>query len=431
MTPPTKLHPFPLDADSLAVHAGRESFRDLGVHAPPLDLSTTYPFRDLQEGVASLEAFAEGASEAPSSVYARLHNPTVARYEQALAALEGAPQAVAFGSGMAAITACLMAARAAGARHVVALRPVYGGTDALLQSGLLGLEVTWAHPGAVAAAIRPDTGLVYVETPGNPLLNLVDLQDVVRQAGEVPVIVDSTFATPVLQRPFVFGAAAVLHSATKFLGGHGDVMAGVVATTSEFAAQLRQVRILTGAVLHPMAAYMLHRGLPTLPIRVRAAQAGAQVLAARLAEHPAVRRVHYPGLEGGDPLGLVGRQMEGPGAVLAFEVAGGLEAASRVMSGLKLITRAVSLGSTDTLIESPSGLTHHLMTEEERSETGIVDGLLRVSVGLESPEDLWRDLEQALRVAEPVSRASESGTVSRRLATPTAPLSVMAAPAQG
>ena len=385
-----------LGADSLAVHAGREDFGSLAVHAPPLDFSTTYPISDLAEGVESLEALAEGASSAPSPVYARLCNPTVARYEKALASLEGASDAVSFSSGMAAITACLLAVRAEGARHVVALRPVYGGTDALLQSGVLGLEVTWSRPGEVAAALRPDTGLVFVESPGNPLLNLVDIAAVVAEAGKVPVVVDSTFATPVLQRPMALGAAAVVHSATKFLGGHGDVMGGLVACGPEIAAQLRKTRILTGAVLHPMAAYMLHRGLPTLPVRVRAAQAGAQVLAERLAQHPEITRAYYPGLPGGDPCGLLGTQMSGPGAVLAFEVDGGLERAGRLVSELQLVTHAVSLGSTDTLIESPAGLTHHIMSEEDRDAAGISAGLLRLSVGLEDPDDLWIDLDNAL-----------------------------------
>ena len=385
------LHP-----DTQAVHSGRESFEGLAVHAPPLDFSTTYPMKELSEGVESIEAFAGGAASAPNSVYARLHNPTVARYEQALATLEEAEEAVGFSSGMAAITACLLAARLRGASHIIAMRPVYGGSDALLESGLLGLEVSWVRPGGVRAAIRPDTGLVFIETPSNPLLNLLDIRQIVAEAGDVPVVVDSTFATPVLQQPLNLGAAAVVHSATKFLGGHGDVMAGLVATNSEFAGLLRQVRILTGAVLHPMAAYFLHRGLPTLPLRVRAAQDGAQILAEKLASHPCVEKVHYPGLPGGDPQGLVGTQMSGPGAVLAFEVSGGLNSAALLMSELRLITRAVSLGSTDTLIESPAGLTHHIMEADQRAEAGIADGLLRLSVGLENPEDLWTDLARAL-----------------------------------
>lgn len=386
--------------ETLAVHAGRGGFAGLGVHAPPLDLSSTYPLGALEEATASLEALAAGGSTAANPVYGRLHNPTTARFEQALAELEGTAEAVSFSSGMAALTACLLAARARrGGSHVVAVRPLYGCSDHLLTSGLLGMTVTWTSAGGVASAIRPDTVLVVLETPGNPTLRLVDVRDVARQAGDVPVLVDSTFATPVLQTPCALGAALTLHSATKFLGGHGDVVAGVVATDAAWAAELRKVRVVTGALLHPFAAYLLHRGLPTLPLRVRAAQAGARLLAGRLSRHPAVGRVLYPGLPGGDPGRLIGRQMRGPGGVLSFEVRGGDEEAARVMAGVRLITPAVSLGSTDTLIQHPAGLTHHLLSDEGRAEGGINPGLLRVSVGLEDPEDLWQDLAAALDAA--------------------------------
>lgn len=383
--------------ETLAVHAGRGGFAGLGVHAPPLDLSSTYPLGSLEEATASLEQLAAGGSAPANPVYSRLHNPTVSRFEQALAELEDTAEAVAFGSGMAALTACLLAARARhGGSHVVAVRPLYGCTDHLLSSGLLGTTVTWTRAGGVAATVRPDTALVVIETPCNPTLSLVDIRDVARQAGQVPVLVDSTFATPVLQRPCSLGAALTVHSATKFLGGHGDVVAGVVATDAAWAAGLRQVRVITGALLHPLAAYLLHRGLPTLPLRVRAAQAGARLLAERLRRHPAVGRVLYPGLPDGDPQGLVGRQMGGPGGILSFEVRGGQEEAARVMAAVRLITPAVSLGSTDTLIEHPAGLTHRLVSEEGRVAGGITPGLLRLSVGLEDPEDLWRDLAGAL-----------------------------------
>ena len=214
--------------ETLAVHAGRDDFGILGVHAPPLDLSTTYPVHDLAEASASLEAMAAGEPPRGNPIYARLHNPTVARFEQALARLEGAAGAVAFGSGMAALTACLLAARQDGT-HVVGIRPMYGSSDHLLGCGLLGRSVTWATPATLAAAIRPDTALVVIETPANPTAALLDIAAVVQRTGRVPVVVDSTFATPVLQQPLRHGAAMVLHSATKFLGGHGDVIAGVVA----------------------------------------------------------------------------------------------------------------------------------------------------------------------------------------------------------
>jgi len=382
--------------ETLAVHAGREDFEALGVHAAPLDLSSTNPIRDLEAGGASLEAMALGGHPQGSSVYARLHNPTVARFEGALAKLEGAEEAVAFASGMAAVTAILMAAAQKG-KHVVAVRPLYGGTDHLLASGLLGLDVTFAEPHEIKASLRPDTSLVIVETPANPTLQLVDLADVVAQAGKVPVMVDNTFATPVLQRPLELGATIVLHSATKFLGGHGDVIAGIVATSAEWAIELRKVRVITGNILHPLAAYLLHRGLPTLALRVKAAQEGAAILAERLRKHSEVGEVHWPGF---DTTGIAKTQMLGPGSVLAFELKGGFEAAKALMASVKLMTPAVSLGSTDTLIQHPAALTHRVVSEEGKKQGHISAGLIRLSVGLEHPEDLWADLDQALVAAE-------------------------------
>ncbi|MBI3132776.1 MAG: aminotransferase class I/II-fold pyridoxal phosphate-dependent enzyme [Acidobacteria bacterium] len=382
--------------ETLAVHAGREDFEALGVHASPLDLSSTYPIRDLEAGGASLEAMALGGLPQGSSVYARLHNPTVARYEGALAQLEGAEEAVAFASGMAAVTAILMAAAQKG-RHVVAVRPLYGGTDHLLASGLLGLDVTFAEPHEIRAAIRPDTSLVLVETPANPTLQLVDIADVVAQAGTVPVMVDNTFATPVLQRPLEQGATLVLHSGTKFLGGHGDVIAGIVATNGEWAIELRKVRVITGNILHPLAAYLLHRGLPTLALRVKAAQEGAAFIAERLKSHSEVGEIHWPGF---DTTGIAQKQMSGPGSVLAFELKGGFEAAKALMASVKLMTPAVSLGSTDTLIQHPAALTHRVVSEAGKKQGHISMGLVRLSVGLEHPEDLWADLNQALVAAE-------------------------------
>ncbi|HJW73209.1 MAG TPA: aminotransferase class I/II-fold pyridoxal phosphate-dependent enzyme [Geothrix sp.] len=384
-----------MSVETQAVHAGRDVLHEQGIHAMPIDLSSTYPVQDLDEGGRSLEAMAMGGLPIGSPVYARLYNPTVARYEQGLAQLEGAEACVAFGSGMAAVTACLMAAKQRGG-HIVAVRPLYGGTDHLLASGMLGLEVTWAEADGIAAAIRPDTAMVIVETPANPTLAMVDLEDVVRQAGKVPVMVDNTFATPILQNPIKHGATLVLHSATKFLGGHGDVLAGLVATNNDWATELRKVRVITGNVLHPLAAYLLHRSLPTLPLRVRAQQEGAKVLAERLAQHPAVSVVHYPGLKGDDPKGLMGRQMKGPGSLMAFELKGGFEAAVTVMAEVKLMTPAVSLGSVDTLIQHPAALTHRVVNADAREHSGISQSLMRLSVGLENPEDLWADLEQAL-----------------------------------
>jgi methionine-gamma-lyase len=393
--------------DTRAVHAGRGDLTRLGVHALPLDLSTTSPLPDIELGGDSYESMAAGGHPLAEggNVYARLWNPTVARFEEALATLEGTDEAVAFSSGMAAITATLLAARGNGrGSHVVGVRPLYGGTDHLLGSGLLGHDVTFCGPDGVGDAVRPDTCLVILETPANPTLDLADIEAVVAAAAGAPVLVDNTFATPVLQNPAAHGAALVLHSATKYLGGHGDVVGGVVATDPEWAAALRRVRAVTGGLLHPLGAYLLHRGLTTLPVRVRAQQATAAQLADWLADHPAVTRVYYPGSPGADPHGLVGRQMRGPGAMLSIALAGGFEHAVRTTRRVRLFTHAVSLGGVDSLIQSPAALTHRVVPAAARPAADI----LRLSIGLEDLADLQADLDQALRApAEvPVPRCS-------------------------
>ncbi|WEN14357.1 aminotransferase class I/II-fold pyridoxal phosphate-dependent enzyme [Rhodanobacter sp. AS-Z3] len=381
--------------ETLGVHAGREDFSELGVHAPPLDLSTTYPVRDLAEGTASFDALVGGAASAANPIYARLHNPTVARFENALAQMEDTTDAVAFASGMAAMSACLLAAGQRG-KHVLAVRPLYGTNDHLLNSGLLGITTRWVKPAEVADAINADTALVIIETPANPTLDLIDIAAVVKAAGAVPVLVDSTFATPVLQQPASLGATLVLHSATKFLGGHGDVIAGVVACNADWASALRQVRAATGGLLHPLGAYLLHRGLQTLSLRVLKAQDNARKLSKLLAAHPVVAKVCYPGLGTVANAHLVDTQMNGPGSLMAFEVRGGHAAASAVMAAVKLATPAVSLGSVDTLIQHPAGLTHRVVDAATQAEHGITPGLLRLSVGIEHVDDLWADLNQAL-----------------------------------
>lgn len=381
---------------TLAVHAGREDLVAAGVHVPPIDQSSTYPMASVEDGGQAYERMASGLPPRPGEtlVYQRLWNPTVARFETALAALEDCDEAVAFASGMAAVSAALLACVAAGRPHIVALRPLYGGTDHLLATGLLGTEVSWADPGTLAESIRPDTGLVVLESPANPTLALVDIAAVVAAAGDVPVLVDNTFATPMLQQPVHQGASLVLHSATKFLGGHGDLLGGVVAATAPWAARLRQIRAATGGLMTPLSAYQFHRGLQTLPVRVAAQQRTAAEVAAWLATDRRVSAVHYPGLAGADPLALVGpgRQMSGPGALLAFSLVGGYEAAAQTARRCRLITNAVSLGGVDTLIEHPAALTHRPVAEHARPHRD----LLRLAVGLEEPADLIADLDQAL-----------------------------------
>ena len=399
----------PLRPDTLAVHSGREDLSALGVHAPPLDLSSTYPLPDIEHGGEAYESLATGGYPPAEGgmVYARLWNPTVARFERALAELEHAATAVAFSSGMAATTAAILAHSAGGAglRHIVAVRPLYGGTDHLLDSGLLGVEPTFCDEDQVAASIRPDTALVIIETPANPTLQLVDIAAVVAQAGEVPVLVDNTFATPVLQNPLDLGARMSLHSATKYLGGHGDVVAGVIACDEETAAKLRPVRAITGGILHPLGAYLLHRGLATLPVRMRAQQENAQRIAAWLATHPAVRTVHYPGLD--DPRGLVGRQQRGPGAMIAIALTGGYAAASAVTSAVQIFTHAVSLGGVDSLIQHPAALTHRPVPPEARPAADV----LRLSIGLEDADDLIADLDRALAGTRSATTAASTTAV--------------------
>lgn len=399
------LHP-----DSIAVHAGRDDLAALGVHALPLDLSSTNPLPDLDLGGMSYEVLATGGHpfEGGSNVYARLWNPTVARFEQALARLEHAEESVAFSSGMAAMTATLLAiAHETGKRHVVAARPLYGGTDHLLASGPLGIETTFCAPDGVAAALRDDTALVVLESPANPTLELVDIRAVVAAAGDVPVLVDNTFATPVLQQPLDLGAALSLHSATKYLGGHGDVVGGVVACDARLAAALRRTRAITGAIMHPLAAYLLHRGLATLPVRVRAQQAGARAVAEWLTTQDAIERVRFPGFARCDPRGLVGNQQSGPGAMIAIELAGGYDAARALTTSVRLFTHAVSLGSVDSLIQHPAALTHRPVESDAKPS----DALVRLSIGLEDPADLIADLEQALAAAVRASEERRAATV--------------------
>ncbi|MBX3091960.1 MAG: PLP-dependent transferase [Cryobacterium sp.] len=381
--------------ETRAVHGGMEGLEATGSHVPTIDLSTTNPLPDVEHGGESYENLATGGTLVPgqSAVYQRLWQPGVARFEESLADLEGSESAVAFATGMAALAACLTATVTAGKPHIVALRPLYGGTDHVLDNGLVGTTVTWAHTvDEIAGAIRPDTGLVIIETPANPTLELVNIARAVAAAGDVPVLVDNTFATPVLQRPIEHGATLVLHSATKYIGGHGDAMGGIVATNDEWARQLRHIRALTGGLLHAFAAYLLHRGLRTMPLRVRAQQATAQELAERLNGHKALARVLFPTLPGCDPEGLIGTQSEGPGSMLSLDLAGGYHAAAKFIESLTLVSHAVSLGGIDTLAQHPASLTHRPVAAEAKPGGGVV----RISVGLEHVDDLYDDIVQAL-----------------------------------
>jgi len=395
--------------ETVAVHAGMDGLTETGSHVPGIDLSTTNPLRGVESGGYSYENLATGGTPEPgdSAVYQRLWQPGVARFENALSALERTQGTVAFATGMAALTATLIATVTAGKPHVVALRPLYGGTDHVLASGLLGTTVSFTDLAGVGAAIRSDTGLIILESPANPTLELTDIAAVVAVAGSVPVLVDNTFATPVLQRPVESGATLVLHSATKFLGGHGDAMGGTVSGPIGWMVRLRQVRALTGGLLQPFNAYLLHRGLRTLPIRVRAQQETAGEVAARLSTHPALARVLYPGLPGQDPQGLIGRQCAGAGSLIALDL-GSFAAAVRFTEALGLVTHAVSLGGVDSLVQHPASLTHRPVAADARPGAGIV----RLSIGLEHVEDLMEDILAALDTALVAPEAADSVVLS-------------------
>jgi cystathionine gamma-synthase len=297
---------------------------------------------------------------------------------------------------MAALTAALLAAREPGKNHVVAVRPLYGGSDALLAGGLLGHEVTFTTPAGVKGAVRPDTCLVILETPGNPTLDLVDVEQAVRDAGGVPVLVDSTFMTPVLQRPLEHGAAIVMHSATKFLGGHADALGGVVCGDPERVGRIFHYREITGAALDPMAAFLLIRGMKTLPLRIARQNESALKIARWLEGHPAVAAVFYPGLETHPGHDIARRQMRGYGGVLSFMLKGGFEAVKRVLPQLRLARRAANLGAVETIAGPPATTSHCECSPEEREAMGIPEGLVRYSVGIEDADDLMADLGRAL-----------------------------------
>lgn len=368
-------------------------------HVRPLDLSTTYRTPDPAAAAASMDQFADGAAEAANPVYARLANPNVREFEDRMTALEGGSDSVAFASGMAAIAALVLDASHRGG-HVVAVPPLYGGTQRLLNSGLFGLEVTWSAPDDVRRSIRPNTALVLVETPANPTLTVCDIAQLATDAQGVPVAVDSTFATPVLQNPLRHGAAYVVHSATKFIGGRGDALGGVVtALDVDAVARLRLLRIATGAILHPLAAHAFCGGLQTLALRVRAQQSNAQRLVGLFEGHPEVLQVGYPGAESGQS-DIVARQMAGPGSLMTVRLKGGAQRADAFISQLRVAVPAVSLGTIDTLVQRPLALTHRTFEGEDVQGTDISEDLIRISVGAEHVDDLWSDFEAAIVASE-------------------------------
>jgi cystathionine beta-lyase/cystathionine gamma-synthase len=340
----------------------------------------------------------------PGYVYTRYDNPTLGVVEEKIAALENGGFGLLFSSGLAALHAVLWSELRSG-DHVVVGRDIYGGTGALLGRVLPRLGVTWASvdladPGAYEAALSARPRLVLFETPTNPLVRVLDGAAIVERAhaAGARAVIDNTFATPILQNPLGWGADLVVHSATKYLGGHSDVVLGaVVGTTGEERTGIETARRTLGAVPDPFAAWLLNRGLATLAIRVQTQSATALRLANHLVSHPAVERVHYPGVEGDPGHGLALRQMRASGGVFSFVVPGGREGAVRLLGGLELIRLATSLGGVETLASHPATSSHQMLAAADREALGIGEGLVRIAVGLEDAGDLWADLDAALK----------------------------------
>ncbi len=385
-----------------AIHGGQAA-NAAGALATPIYQASTFTFSSAEQGARRFALEEEGY------IYTRLGNPNSTELEKKMALLEGAEAAVATGSGMGAITSAFWSVLKTG-DHIVAGQALYGCSFAFLNHGVsrMGVEVTFvdaSDPRNVQKALRPNTKVVYLETPANPTLAIADLQTISELAHETPgclVFVDNTFATPYLQRPLEFGADVVLHSATKYLNGHGDVIAGLVLGTEEFIDQVRffGVKDMTGSVLSPFNAYLICRGLKTLVLRMERHCANAQKVAEFLETHPAVEAVSYPGLKSHPQYDLVKKQMKLPGAMIAFELKGGVPAGKTLMNNLNLCALAVSLGDTETLIQHPASMTHSPYTQEERLVYGITDGLVRLSIGLEDPEDIIADLKRVLDTLE-------------------------------
>jgi len=381
-----------------AIHHGYNPQQYLGALCPPVFMSSTFAFPTAEYGGACF------AGSEPGYFYSRIANPTLNLLEQRIANLEGGEAAVAFSSGMGAITACCWTLLAPGDELIVD-ETIYGCTFSYFHQGLarFGVKVTHVdltQPKKLAAAIGPRTRLVYCETPANPNMRLVDIAAVaeITHRQQALLLVDNTYCTPYLQRPLALGADIVVHSATKYIGGHGDLLAGLVVTTQDLAQTIRLVGLkdMNGAVLSAQDAALLLRGLKTLPLRMERHCGNAQRLAEMLAQHPAVEQVYYPGLETFPQYPLAQRQMTRPGGMIAFELKGGMAAGIRFLNALQLILRAVSLGDCETLAQHPASMTHSAYSAEERQRHHISDGLIRLSAGLEDIEDLRGDIEQAL-----------------------------------
>ncbi len=382
-----------------AIHGGHVKDQ-FGALATPIHQTATFTFESAEQGGRRF------ALEEGGYIYSRLGNPTNTQLEDKLAMLEGAEAAISTASGIGAVASAFWTVLKAG-DHVVAAKTLYGCTYAYLNHGIsrYGVEVTFVDTTnleEVRQAMRENTKIVYLETPANPNLEVADIEaisTIAHQNKDCIVMVDNTFCTPYIQRPLEFGADVVIHSGTKFLNGHGDVISGFVVGSGEFIKNVRLfgVKDMTGASLSPFDAFLIIRGMKTLEIRMEKHCENAMKVAKFLEGHNAVEKVYYPCLESFPQYELAKKQMSLPGAVIAFEVKGGIEEGKKVINSTELCTIAVSLGDAETLIQHPASMTHSPYTKEEREMAGISDGLIRIAVGLENVEDIINDLDNALK----------------------------------
>ncbi|MCY1400183.1 L-methionine gamma-lyase [compost metagenome] len=382
-----------------AIHHGYDPLANQGALVPPVYQTATFAFPTVEYGAACF------AGEEGGHFYSRISNPTLAVLEERMASLEGGEAGLALASGMGAITATLWTLLRPGDEVLVG-RTLYGCTFAFLHHGIGEFGVKVRHVDmtdlqAVAAAINGQTKVIYFETPANPNMQMADIAAVAALAHQhdIKVVVDNTFCTPYLQRPLELGADLVVHSATKYLSGHGDITAGLVVGRKALVDRIRLegLKDMTGAVMSPHDAALLMRGMKTLNLRMERHCSNAQIIAEFLEQHPSVELINYPGLPSFAQYELAQRQMRLPGGMIAFELKGGITAGRRFMNALQLFSRAVSLGDAESLAQHPASMTHSSYTPDERAQYGISEGLVRLSVGLEDVEDLLADIEQALK----------------------------------
>jgi methionine-gamma-lyase len=366
----------------------------------PIHLTSAFRFKNADHGARLFNGQEAGY------VYSRIANPTVTQLQQKMAALEGGEDAVATASGMAAIAAATLSLARPG-DNFIACTTLYGGTFALFSKRFkrLAIEARWLTPSKsdtdahIEKPVDDRTRFLYLETPANPTLDIIDIEAwaAVAERHHIPLIVDNTFATPYLQNPLALGAQMVVHSTTKYIGGHADVLGGVVIGSHTLMDQIREEYLhLYGPTMSPFSAWLFLRGIKTLAVRMEKHCANAMQIAAWLENHPKVQRAYYPGLKNHSGHRLARKQMKRFGGMLAFEVLGGIDAGKAVMDNVQLCRLAVSLGDCDTLIQHPASMTHSTYTRQERENAGITDGLIRLSVGIEHAEDIMADLDQAL-----------------------------------